>query len=82
MVFINLDDEKYISRIWHDNGTGIKYPVSKNDLGKKEIKETDFCFPSQGYYFNLIIPNPVGKDLVIESNIKISALETGTKKFF
>ena len=80
--FINLDDEKYISRIWHDNGTGIKYPVSKNDLGKKEIKETDFCFPSQGYYFNLIIPNPVGKNLVIESNIKISALETGTEKIF
>ena len=27
--FIKLDEEKFISRIWHDNGTGVGYSVKK-----------------------------------------------------
>jgi len=78
--FVKLDKDNFISRIWHDNGTGVKYPVKQNL--KKNTKETDFCFPLEGYYFNLIIPNPVEKNLIIEKNIKISAYQLHSDQLF
>ena len=80
VVFIKLDEEKFISRIWHDNGTGVGYSVKKNL--KKNTKETDFCIPLDGYYFNIIIPNPAEKNLLKEKNIKVSACELHSEKIF
>ena len=48
----------------------------------KNTKETDFCIPLDGYYFNIIIPNPAEKNLVIEKNIKVSACELHSEKIF
>ena len=79
--FVKLDNENIISRIWHDNGTGQNYPVTKNN-SKNFLKESDFCFPLDGYYFNLIIPNPVGKNLVIEKKLKVSAHDVNSEKLF
>ena len=79
--FVKLDNENIISRIWHDNGTGQNYPVTKNN-SKSILKESDFCFPLDGYYFNLIIPNPVGKNLVIEKKLKVSAHDVNSEKLF
>ena len=49
---------------------------------KKNTKETDFFIPLDGYYFNIIIPNPAEKNLVIEKNIKVSACELHSEKIF
>ena len=76
--FVNLDSKKKISRIWHDNGTGNAFTFQVNGTIKKEIRQTDFCFPLKDYYFNIITPNPVSRDVVVNAEMKISAF--GIKK--
>ena len=78
--FLNLDKENYINRVWHDNGSGNGFYAEKKLLLNKSVKETDFCFPLQGYYFNLVVPNPVGNNLLLEKNIKISAQSINQNK--